>query len=522
MDVEINFKGTIMKTLEHEIRDVMSRKKEQDLIEEVNNNFINMINDMYEEEISEEKFIQLYELYIIHLNEQNEFKIDKNYPHAQLVARSNNPVNPKPFSTPSPTVDARHAQISPNGNVNLKTSMFGRPVGQLSTPPKTFSTFYSDNPARLVYGSDGNPLTSSNKGINQPPATTSGGNVPATQGTRQVGPAATPSNSGGSSSTGSNTQSPIDTAKARLTATDVKAVNSGVSNITKYGSRALGVLGAGYDAYNRYKEGQSAGHIVAGTGATVAGGLYGAAKGAALGATIGSAVPIVGTAAGGVVGGLLGGAIGGYTAGKAVDLVADAASPNPNAKPPNSATTPAATPPPVSPPGSKEKSPIAVDPLSGTVTDISKDKKQEPLDKNQINYTNRGFSLSSGTSPENKIKQATQSTGNITGSNIHMTQPTTPTPASTNVSRQPEMTTPLAGGATDSKMNISTPPKINTGSVPQPATTSQTQPTVKTQEPPESARKQKPSTSSDSSYSGRSIGDYGKDNSWVQPAFNRG
>jgi hypothetical protein len=80
--------------------------------------------------------------------------------------------------------------------------------------------------------------------------------------------------------------------------------------------------------------------------------------------------------------------------------------------------------------------------------------------------------------------------------------------------------TPLAGNKKDDRMSVpsttSVPPSTGT------APSSPAAPSTKSQEPPESARKQKPTTSSGSSYSGNMIGDYGKDNSWVQSAFNRG
>jgi hypothetical protein len=70
MDVKIKYKGIRMKTLEHEIRDVLSGKNEQELVEEINNRFVNMINELYEEPISEEQFLSLYESYIEYLIEQ--------------------------------------------------------------------------------------------------------------------------------------------------------------------------------------------------------------------------------------------------------------------------------------------------------------------------------------------------------------------------------------------------------------------------------------------------------------------
>lgn len=60
-----------MKTLEHEIRDVLSEKQYYDLIEQTNNNFINMLDQIYEEKIDKELFLELYESYIEYLIEQD-------------------------------------------------------------------------------------------------------------------------------------------------------------------------------------------------------------------------------------------------------------------------------------------------------------------------------------------------------------------------------------------------------------------------------------------------------------------
>lgn len=60
-----------MKTLEHEIRDVLSEKQYYDLIEQTNNNFINMLDQIYEEKIDRELFLELYESYIEYLIEQD-------------------------------------------------------------------------------------------------------------------------------------------------------------------------------------------------------------------------------------------------------------------------------------------------------------------------------------------------------------------------------------------------------------------------------------------------------------------
>lgn len=60
-----------MKTLEHEIRDVLSGKQYYDLIEQTNNNFINMLDQIYEEKIDKELFLELYESYIEYLIEQD-------------------------------------------------------------------------------------------------------------------------------------------------------------------------------------------------------------------------------------------------------------------------------------------------------------------------------------------------------------------------------------------------------------------------------------------------------------------
>jgi hypothetical protein len=353
MDVEINYKGTIMKTLEHTIRDVMSGKREQDLIEEVNNNFINIINTVYEEKLSEEKFIELYNLYIDHLIEQEPW----------------------------------------------------------------YSNLY--------------------------------------QGAK-------------------NTASSLYRGAA------------------KYGSKAIAPVGAALDAGLRYSEGQPTGQILAGTGASLAGGLAGSWAGAK---TLGTAGGIiggpVGAGIGTVVGGIGGGILGSFGGSKYVDAMY----PNAAAKPPTSNTQPttaAPATPPVSPPGANTN-------VAPTTT--------QPAER-------RG-----GTS------------GAVRSLDQKLNQPETPTPpsaptspvapsTSTSSSRTPEMMTPLAGNKKDDRMSVpsttSVPPSTGT------APSSPAAPSTKSQEPPESSRKQKPTTSSGSSYSGNMIGDYGKDNSWVQSAFNRG
>ena len=199
------------------------------------------------------------------------------------ITASYKDVNPsQQAATPSRTP---HAQITPEGNVNIKTSMFGNrydlkssPTSSASTassaaPPKTTGSNVPlrepDNPARLLHGPDGKPL-GSGKSVNQPPATTSGGNVPATQGTRQVGPAATPSSAGGGSSSGPKPKSPIDKANA----TDVKPVeafsgpkaapkaptapSSGIGSRLATGAAAATVGGAGLVGLAGLNAGQQA------------------------------------------------------------------------------------------------------------------------------------------------------------------------------------------------------------------------------------------------------------------------
>lgn len=103
-----------------------------------------------------------------------------------------------------------------------------------------------------------------------------------------------------------------------------KALLGAGKTISKLG-RAAGVVGnlviageAGYDAYNKFKEGDNRagyGAIGRGTGA-IAGGSLGMWGGAAAGAAIGSVVPVIGTAIGGLVGGILGAIGGGWLGSK--------------------------------------------------------------------------------------------------------------------------------------------------------------------------------------------------------------
>ena len=351
MDVEINFKGTIMKTLEHEIRDVMSRKKEKDLIEEVNNNFINLVNTLYEEELTEEQFVTLYEAYINYLIEQESW----------------------------------------------------------------YSKAYS-------------------KAMNHPIAKAI---LPA-YGAYDVATRAGQGDVGGLSSMGAG------------------ALVAGAKLAGKAGSKLIPGIGsaiAAGETYDNIKKGKYVDAAISGLGV-----IPGPTQAISLGLSVAKGAH-------------------------------DAFAPDPSAKPPNTDNkSPAATPPPVSPPGANSSS-TSTGPRRGTLAPLV------PRD-------------------------TTGSTGAVQNPTQQTSSSTTPTPATTNVSRQPEMTTPLAGGAKDSRMSVE-PPKTTQPDT-KPATTAQPSTSTKSQEPPESARKQKPSTSSDSSYSGRSIGDYGKDNSWVQPAFNRG
>jgi hypothetical protein len=104
--------------------------------------------------------------------------------------------------------------------------------------------------------------------------------------------------------------------KAERAAFD-KAVKMGkIAKYTKVGSKALGVAGAGLDAYDRYKQGQSTTQIAAGVGTAAAAGWAGAAYGAQLGAAGGpfawATVP---------AGALIGGGLGYFVGGKAADAV---------------------------------------------------------------------------------------------------------------------------------------------------------------------------------------------------------
>lgn len=90
-----------------------------------------------------------------------------------------------------------------------------------------------------------------------------------------------------------------------------KVANSGA---VKWGGRALGVLGAGLDIYNRKKQGQSNTKVAAGVGSGLAGAALGAKAGAVAGGAVGSLFFGVGAAPGAAIGGFLGG-VGGYFAG---------------------------------------------------------------------------------------------------------------------------------------------------------------------------------------------------------------
>lgn len=60
-----------MKSLEHNIRDVLSRKNEKEYIEEMNNSFIKNVKKIYGNDLSEDEFLFLYEGYINCLLEQD-------------------------------------------------------------------------------------------------------------------------------------------------------------------------------------------------------------------------------------------------------------------------------------------------------------------------------------------------------------------------------------------------------------------------------------------------------------------
>ena len=178
-----------MKTLEHTIRDVMSGKHQNDLLEDVNDKFIDSVRKVYGDDLTEEEFIYLYEQYmnyliegdVVNINDyrkkpsSTEFKFDPNNPHTQLLSRSNKPVNSKPFSTPpssgtgpavklqeptdptkllqtstglkpptsgvapppAATQNAGHISMSASGDQTLRTSMGGRTVTGSPTSPPT-------------------------------------------------------------------------------------------------------------------------------------------------------------------------------------------------------------------------------------------------------------------------------------------------------------------------------------------------------------------------------------------------
>lgn len=60
-----------MKTLEHNIRDVMSGKNDQLIVEEINNDFIEFVNKVFDRQLTEEEFSSLYESYVNYLIEQD-------------------------------------------------------------------------------------------------------------------------------------------------------------------------------------------------------------------------------------------------------------------------------------------------------------------------------------------------------------------------------------------------------------------------------------------------------------------
>ena len=110
----------------------------------------------------------------------------------------------------------------------------------------------------------------------------------------------------------SSKQTPLQ--KAGLTSKMSRGYAPGALKAAKFGGRALGVAGAGIDAYMRHQEGQSAGQIGLGVGGGLAGALAGAKLLGMAGGMGGAAFGGIGAVPGALIGGLVGG-IGGYFGG---------------------------------------------------------------------------------------------------------------------------------------------------------------------------------------------------------------
>lgn len=95
----------------------------------------------------------------------------------------------------------------------------------------------------------------------------------------------------------------------------VKGLGKGM----KLGGGALGVVGAGFDAYDRFDQGQTGTQIAAGVGSGLAGAAIGAKTGAAAGLMFGPAAPVMSPLLG-----LIGGGVGYFTGGALADKITGA------------------------------------------------------------------------------------------------------------------------------------------------------------------------------------------------------
>ena len=75
-----------MKNLEHTIRDAMSGKHQKDLLEDVNDKFIDSVRKVYGDDLTEEEFIYLYEQYMNYLIEQTAVNWEQVRKNAQTVS----------------------------------------------------------------------------------------------------------------------------------------------------------------------------------------------------------------------------------------------------------------------------------------------------------------------------------------------------------------------------------------------------------------------------------------------------
>lgn len=76
-----------MKTLEHNIRDVLTRKNDQLIVEEINNDFIAFVNGVFDRQLTEEEFLSLYESYVNYLIEQEASMASKIMSGAKWLGR---------------------------------------------------------------------------------------------------------------------------------------------------------------------------------------------------------------------------------------------------------------------------------------------------------------------------------------------------------------------------------------------------------------------------------------------------